>query len=72
MLLKNSTVPGNTVHPEKPLETDILNQFFKQIGVNENVPTNVVEALLQLRKEGLLTDTNRVSAAIRSGADVKG
>jgi hypothetical protein len=59
------------VHPEKPLETDILNQFFKQIGANENVPTNVVEALLQLRKEGLLTDTNRVSAAIRSGANVK-
>lgn len=56
---------------EKPLEADILNRFFKQIGANDNLPPAVVETLLVLRKEGFLADADRVSAAIRNGANVK-
>jgi hypothetical protein len=59
------------VRAEKPLETEILNRFFRQIGADDSLPPAVVEALLRLRKEGLLTNTDRVSAAILDGANVK-
>jgi hypothetical protein len=59
------------VRAEKPLESDILNRFFRQIGADDSLPPAVVEALLELRKEGLLTNTDKVSAAIRDGANVK-
>jgi len=59
------------LHAEKPIEAEILNQYFKQIGADDTLPPPIVEALLQLRKDGLLKSTEKVQAAIRNGINVE-
>jgi hypothetical protein len=56
---------------EKPIEAEILNQYFKQIAADDTLPPPVIEALLQLRKEGQLKSAEKVQAAIRNGINVK-
>jgi hypothetical protein len=56
---------------EKHLETNILDRYFKQIALSDEIPAEIVQRLLELRKEGALSNSELVLKVIQDGSNAK-